>query len=236
MKKFIMLIAAFLFIGICNTLFAQDILLLKSGDEIKVLVNEISTDLIKYKKFENPDGPLYVIEKNKVVMITYKNGSKDVFSEVPETKKQEQKKQTTEAKPKKIELLTAHKGVVRQNAVVLNKKEVRTLMNNNIDALELYNKGQKQVFVGEIVAGVGLGIEIVALIAMNTHKFNDTTVGIIGISGGVVCLATSMTVTFSGRKKIGKSVDSFNSGIKSQSSYNLEVGINQDGLALVFSF
>ena len=35
---------------------------------------------IKYKKFENPDGPSYSILKSDVLLIKYENGNKDVFN------------------------------------------------------------------------------------------------------------------------------------------------------------
>ena len=72
-------IALFLLFKVAST-FAQDIIILKSGDEIKSIVAEVLSDQIKYKKFENKTGPSYGIEKSKVFMIRYANGSKDVFN------------------------------------------------------------------------------------------------------------------------------------------------------------
>ena len=60
--------------------FCQDILVLKNGDEIKVKVSEVLPDLIKYKKWDNQDGPLYSEPKGNIFMIKYQNGSKDVFA------------------------------------------------------------------------------------------------------------------------------------------------------------
>lgn len=56
-----------------------DVILLRSGDEIKAKVTEIGTDVIKYKRCDNLDGPTISVRKNDVFMITYSNGSKDVF-------------------------------------------------------------------------------------------------------------------------------------------------------------
>jgi hypothetical protein len=60
--------------------FSQDIMVLKNGDEVKVKVAEVLQDIIKYKKWENQDGPLYSEPKSNVFMIKYQNGTKDVFS------------------------------------------------------------------------------------------------------------------------------------------------------------
>jgi hypothetical protein len=60
--------------------FSQDVIFLKNGDEIKSKVLEVTTDEVKYKKWENIDGPSYSSLKSDVFMIKYLNGTKDVFT------------------------------------------------------------------------------------------------------------------------------------------------------------
>jgi FKBP-type peptidyl-prolyl cis-trans isomerase FkpA len=60
--------------------FCQDIIILKNGDEIKAKVSEVLTDVVKYKKWENQNGPLYSEAKGNIFMIKYQNGSKDLFA------------------------------------------------------------------------------------------------------------------------------------------------------------
>ena len=61
-----------------------DNLMLKSGEEISASIEEVGEDLIKYRKCNNQSGPLYSISRNKVFMIKYANGTKDLFNDVPE--------------------------------------------------------------------------------------------------------------------------------------------------------
>jgi len=61
--------------------YSQDIIILKNGDEIKSKVEEVTSDFIKYKKWENQDGPTYTSNKTDVFMIKYINGTKDVFNQ-----------------------------------------------------------------------------------------------------------------------------------------------------------
>ncbi|MEP1034111.1 hypothetical protein [Ekhidna sp.] len=70
---------------------AQDIIVMKNGDEINAVVLEVGSESIKYKKHDNQNGPTYTIDKAEVFMIRYENGSKDVFN----TQKEEPKKQVT---------------------------------------------------------------------------------------------------------------------------------------------
>ncbi len=64
---------------VTSFLFSQDVIFAKSGKEIKSKVLKITKTTIEYKKFSNPDGPTYTIEKNEVFFIKYKNGDKDIF-------------------------------------------------------------------------------------------------------------------------------------------------------------
>jgi hypothetical protein len=54
----------------------------KSGEDIQAKVLEVTTSEIKYKKFDNQNGPTYTILKSDVVMVRYKNGTKDIFTDV----------------------------------------------------------------------------------------------------------------------------------------------------------
>ena len=79
MKKIITsFVATFL---VANLLFSQDVLTKKSGDDIKAKVLEVTTTEVKYKKFDNLNGPVFSILKSELLIIRYENGSKDVFNE-----------------------------------------------------------------------------------------------------------------------------------------------------------
>lgn len=60
---------------------AQDVITYKNGMEVKGKVAEISASEIKYRKENNPDGPVYTISKSEIFMIRYANGNTDLFGE-----------------------------------------------------------------------------------------------------------------------------------------------------------
>jgi len=62
------------------SMFAQDVITLKNGGEIQAIVQEIGINEVKYKRFDNPNGPNYTLEKSGIVMIQYANGSIDEFA------------------------------------------------------------------------------------------------------------------------------------------------------------
>lgn len=78
---------------------AQDIITLKTGEEIKAKVVEIEPSVIKYKKWENLSGPAYSLNKSEVFMVQYENGSKEVFTNLQQAPANEPNNTTLKPKP-----------------------------------------------------------------------------------------------------------------------------------------
>lgn len=76
----ILLVTVFVFLATVLHSYGQDVIVQKNGDEIKAKVEQVLDTEIKYRKFDNPGGPVYSIKKAEVFMIKYENGSKDVFT------------------------------------------------------------------------------------------------------------------------------------------------------------
>lgn len=82
MKQTILLTTVFLLL--CTTGFhaySQDIIVLKTGDEIQAKISTVGTDAVTYKKSDNLTGPDYTQKKSEIFMIKYANGTKDVFND-----------------------------------------------------------------------------------------------------------------------------------------------------------
>ena len=58
---------------------AQDVMTLNDGNEIRARVIEISSTEIRYKLFENLDGPTIAISRNEVFAINYENGEREII-------------------------------------------------------------------------------------------------------------------------------------------------------------
>ncbi len=78
MKKILYTLALFFL----STVFvlAEDIIYFNNGNQQKGTVVEINSTEIKYKKAENPNGPLYIIARSEVNMIEYSNGERDFIT------------------------------------------------------------------------------------------------------------------------------------------------------------
>lgn len=75
---------------------AQDIIYKEDGGQIKASVKEIGLNVIKYKRYQQPDGPLRNIPKYKVYMIKYEDGRKEMFKKQKNQEAQNQRNQKEE--------------------------------------------------------------------------------------------------------------------------------------------
>ncbi|GAO42309.1 hypothetical protein [Flavihumibacter petaseus] len=69
------------------TSFGQDTIVLKNNLTVLAKVMEVEDLKIRYKKFDNLDGPLYSIDKNEILGIRYSNGTSDIFNAALSDKK-----------------------------------------------------------------------------------------------------------------------------------------------------
>lgn len=79
MKRLFFILLSTCMVGISS---AQDIIVKNDGSIIKAKVLELTDKQIKYKSHTNPDGPLYTINIDGVLSITYENGEKETFSNI----------------------------------------------------------------------------------------------------------------------------------------------------------
>lgn len=77
MKKLFLL--AFFALAIHFTTKAQDIIVRTDSSRIQAKVSEVSGSEVRYKRFDNPNGPTYTVSTADVARIIYQNGTSDVF-------------------------------------------------------------------------------------------------------------------------------------------------------------
>ncbi len=80
MKKQLILAAALLCAA--SAAEAQDLIVKRNAqaEEIPAKVIEVGKDQIRYRKFSNPEGPIYTISRSEVFFIRYENGEKEVIT------------------------------------------------------------------------------------------------------------------------------------------------------------
>ncbi len=70
--------------------YAQDVITLTDGRTVQTKILELSPDAVKYKKFDNQEGPTYTVPLNTISKIKYANGSEESFNTAPAATEQGQ--------------------------------------------------------------------------------------------------------------------------------------------------
>ena len=87
MKRLLLLL--FLVLG-STTLYAQDLIIFRNGDELQAKILEISDTEVRYKAWSHQDGPTRTKPTADIFMIKYANGTKETFKEQPKPQQQPQ--------------------------------------------------------------------------------------------------------------------------------------------------
>ncbi len=74
--KMIRIISLILILININFGFSQDIIEMKSGDKLKVKIVEDLELKVRYRKYKEQDGPIYVLYKKEIKSITFEDGKK----------------------------------------------------------------------------------------------------------------------------------------------------------------
>lgn len=121
MKK--LLFVAFVFVA--GTLVAQDVIITKDGDPIKVWGLEQSSTAVFYRESENPDAPIVRMNKADLLMVKYQDGRKELIGEMSENKQAQPAPVAVQVEP--VEDNAANEAAIREfnayNDVTYNGKK-----------------------------------------------------------------------------------------------------------------
>lgn len=220
MKTIFLLLVLF---GISTSTLCQDIIFNKQHEKIEANVIEVTPDLIKYKRFDNPQGPVYTIMKSDVVRIEYKNGTTDEFS-------------NRGNRQDLNEPLSYRNGfwglVILQGQQKLSSQNIKELYKTDKEALSLYNSGKSMNTVGLVIgipSSLVFGWELGNVLAGGDV---NTAAMILGGTGFV----TSIIIGAVGDSKIKKSIQIYNSNNERSVGHSLNFGLTNIGVGLCFKF
>lgn len=207
MKKFLPVMVAMLLLAICQSLSAQDVITLKTGEDVNVKVLEVGSTDIKYKKSDNLEGPSYTVAKSEVFMIKYQNGSKDVFNTTTTTAPPAQTAPTPA--PSNVDTRKdVEAGIKNYQAQQDYDKNMRLFKRKLGSGIACTAIGVPFLISGAALVGVGVNYWQTYGVYDNPYGYGDTdleTQGQIMTVAGAVLLAVGIPLTIVGPIKIGTS-------------------------------
>lgn len=222
--------------GLAN---AQDIIKLKSGNEIKATVIEENPSIVKYREYGDPSGPVYSIGMEKVESISYKRGTKPV-QEAGSAKQEEVKsrdKQAPVVKGQPGELIFINRNIYL-DGIRKGPKEIRIMMEDMPEALNAFEKGRKMLGASASCAfGVIMVSSISSFISIkqkdDKDKVRTSAIGL-AIDGGIIIAA--IVLGSGGRNNLRKSVSLYNSAARKPVSMNISIGVQEHGIGFGVRF
>jgi hypothetical protein len=196
MKKFILMLLVMV-----NCAIAQDTIRFRSGDVQAVKVNEVGLTEINYNRFDNLQGPKYVVEKNDVSFIKYAGGHIDSFQVViPEKKNLNTSSQAIVQSGEQKIIIRGNKLFYSNRPVGehrLNKLVIACPDNAKKNAMlktftQMKRHKRQQYLFGFVGLGVGIASPYIGFIASAfSYDFTPLVVGAsvgaaVGITGAVL--------------------------------------------------
>lgn len=149
MKKLVLLIILFTAPGV---VFSQDEITFRNGDILKAKIIEVGLDEISYKKADNLTGPSYTTKKDKVFMIKYENGTKDVFEAASQTDTAKASGTKSDGPPATIYFFRPGKIIGSSPEIIVGTYEpdevIVTLRNGHWYKAEYLYLGKRQLVTG----------------------------------------------------------------------------------------
>ena len=209
---------------------AQDVITLRDGESIKAFVQEVGDFDIKYKKFDNPNGPIYTLKKADVFMISYPNGSKDVFSApVVSTPSTTQVQTQSGELPRNL----FRNDAQFENYLKMNHPELYTKFHKG---QILSRTGKTLLTPGVVLMGSGLGLLIAGAVVADIDDYY--TGESMMIAGGVVLsVGTSLTITSIPLSVVGNNLKrNVRNQFTRDYSGELRIQMSGNGLGLAYVF
>ena len=196
------------------TINAQDIIILRDGDDIQAVVQEVGVDDVTFKRFDNQNGPNYRLNKADIFMIRYENGSKDVF-EVAAPNPTKRQQQTIGNQP----MRPYNGGLYSQQQLPVLKytfgKEISPYGSEKspflAGFLSFLIPGVGQFYNGDVGGGlVFMGCNIICnsvwMNAIETNYYGDVYVNemsfTVGLMGALIVNISSIVNAAQGAKKV----------------------------------
>ena len=219
---------------------AQDVIVRTDNSTVLSKVLEISSTEIKYKKWDNQDGPIYSIDRSEVISINYQNGEVETFSgnTSNQTNTYQQQSQHNDAGYMDI-YDGGFVGALRFNGRNVSDEQARSLLDEQ--SYQLYLKGVKDQNIRlASLSGSLLGLLTGGIIA-STKMENKRTIAITCL--GVSAVSAVVFLCFDGRDEFKQVASRYNRQHGNPISYSISPSLmkcdipespNYYGLGLTF--
>jgi hypothetical protein len=145
-------------VSLAQTTRKADVILMRNDTKLEVLIQEVEEQVIKYRKLNDPEGPLFSVRKSEIASIHYGNGEVETFEAVLDVPSYYAPAKSAEPRP--------------QPQVKSGNKVLAEIQNSDSDHLRATYKFYKSrskagmalgiagTSVGALIAAIGTGLVV----------------------------------------------------------------------------
>jgi hypothetical protein len=214
------------------SVYSQDIITTKKGEDIEAKVLEVNVNEVKYKKYNNPQGPIYLLLKSDILLIRYENGTKDIFHE--------EEKNITEISSVQKDRITIVDNRYTINGKSLDNRTFKSILYQDTEAYSVFKKSQRYATGTVIYSSVSFGLSVTSLIMLTKNMLNNkgnetNTDYLYPLLGGAGMLIPATILKNKTLKYRAQAVDKYNNNLQTKKVSIIPVfGGNRAGVVIQF--
>lgn len=248
---------------ICSSIYAaaQDKIITKDAESIDAVILEVNIDDVKYRKADNPEGPVYRILKSDISAIIYSNGSVEVFNESKPEKKQSRNVGNYQGyddentitigilgsggcryNPDNPMPITIMNNFYTYNGYTINSETALQIIDSFDPSVgDRFRSGSRMITAGNVLAGIGggfLGAGLGSLIWAKTDT--DIIVSTVFMSiGFIIGIPIALPIYYSGIGNRNAAVNAYNTSLETYSqkpACEIRFGAGNYGIGFTMAF
>lgn len=249
MKRFLLLVCCF-FVSLMS--FCQDVIITKDAKRIECVISEVSSTEIRYKVWDNQQGPTFVLKTTEINTIIFQNGSVQVFDNQPAPAQTA----TAPANPfnspnPSFGGMNGALGEIQKfgDSYTLNYQGkpismdeaayIRFIQKNSPESWKRYRQSTQLIGAGWGLFGPGLaclatGIPMWAVYEGWKRKL--TTAGVVLTSLGSTITSCSVPLLAVGYYTRKNNYEYYNQTVRYRSQFSLNLQSSKDGIGLALHF
>jgi hypothetical protein len=224
--------------GVCH---AQDVIVTRDAKKISAKVMEINPGDVKYKNFDNPDGPTYTLPKSQIASILYQNGTVETFE--AEIEKQTTQPATPPPSATSTPVTTpAATQNTRTTQPYMQPENILTQMRRDNPILyQQYQSAGRTRRTGSFLLISGGIVMAGGLIAVGSGEVDNVIgLGAAATVVGGICMTAGIPITIIGSARKGRALQTYERSIYGEVQPDalprFQLNLHGNGLGLAYVF
>jgi hypothetical protein len=216
------------------------VIVTRDAKKISAKVMEVNPGDVKYKNFDNPDGPTYTLLKSQIASILYQNGTVETFeaeTEKPMTQPAMTQPSATST-PVTTPAATQNMGATRpylQSGNILAQ-----MQRDNSILYQQYQSAGRTKRTGSFLLISGGIVMVGGLIAVGAGEVDNVIgIGAAATVAGGICMTAGIPITIIGSARKGRALQAYERSIYGEvrpDTPYFQFNLHGNGLGLAYVF